>query len=564
MSNSITLPASLQAPAPPPNALDTTPGANPTEPVAYYQLSSGHIASLPQSSVPALMKQDPGAKSIPAPQRGQTLVKLSSGHAATLPTTSLAALKQQDPNFTYIAGDTTSLKTMEMTPSFTPSQAVLGSNTAAGAPQSEVTDFRFHAPHVIQGSPLEKMIQVVDPSFQGSLSPADTEARLKKEQAPITNPVVNLSQFESEKNHPIVKALTESAESLTSPANVAILYGTGGLGLVDSPASLAIANRLLSAGFSAAMIGSAYKNLEGFKAAYDRGDWATAEYQLTHAVTSGVLALVAGHGALKDASPAAAVDTVRNVARKANPFRTVEVAGENFATRPMTSGANVEPGTQAVRNVAGQTTAAAGGTPTEAASLRDVWKEPIAAREAEAKSYYKQLDDASNNQWTANQTALKNVRRDIQTRGGVDDDLDQKLNARKIQLEWQQEQILDKLPKGVAEAAKSNWTQKMRLEDLQDIFNKKSNITGPRPEMAAPGVKGLPKEQYNFKGIAKDLNAMDPTDLTQALGSKEAAQQLVSAANLAAKQGWLNSAAMGVFRHALQLAGLGTMAHFIP
>lgn len=134
MGHSITLPPSLQPPAPPANALDTTPGANPTEPVAYYQLSSGHVASLPQSSVPALMNQDPAAKPLPAPQQGEILVQLSSGHTATLPTTSLAALRQQDPNVKYIAGDTTSLKQMEMSPDALVS-LFRGPDTIAGDPK---------------------------------------------------------------------------------------------------------------------------------------------------------------------------------------------------------------------------------------------------------------------------------------------------------------------------------------------------------------------------------------------------------------------------------------------
>lgn len=93
----------MQPPAPPPGAL-TTPDA-PTTPVVHYQLSSGHIASLPQSSVPALMQQDSGAKQIPSPADGEVLVQLSSGHTATLPATSLSALKQQDPDYKYIAGN---------------------------------------------------------------------------------------------------------------------------------------------------------------------------------------------------------------------------------------------------------------------------------------------------------------------------------------------------------------------------------------------------------------------------------------------------------------------------
>jgi len=247
---------------------------------------------------------------------------------------------------------------------------------------------------------------------------------------------------------------------------------------------------------------------------------------------------------------------------------TAEIAGEEFSTRPIVRTApNAAAGTQAVKNIAQQTTEAAGGAPTtgEPVSLREVWQEPIAAREAVAKGYYKQLDAASNNEWTANENALNNVRKEIRMKGGLSEDMDDALNARKTRLEWQQEQILDKVPAGTAEAAKANWIQKSRLEDLQDIFNKKSNVTGVHPDMVTPELKGkLPPEKYNFKGIAKDLNAMDPDDLTTALGSKKAAQDLVSTVNLAAKQGWATGKATAAVRLALQATGLGTVGHFIP
>jgi hypothetical protein len=71
----------------------------------YYQLSSGHIASLPSSSVDALLKQDPSAKALPTPQSGQNLVQLSNGKAATVPTSSLPALSAQDKAFKMISQD---------------------------------------------------------------------------------------------------------------------------------------------------------------------------------------------------------------------------------------------------------------------------------------------------------------------------------------------------------------------------------------------------------------------------------------------------------------------------
>ena len=146
-------------------------------------------------------------------------------------------------------------------------------------------------------------------------------------------------------------------------------------------------------------------------------------------------------------------------------------------------------------------------------------------------------------------------------KSGLNEETDAKLNATKTRLEWQEEQIIDQavkdgMPADVATQARSNWYAKSRLEDIQDIFNKKSNLSGLRPDMAKPGVKGLPQEQYNFKGIAKDLNAMEPSDLISALG-KDKAVDLLASVNLAAKQGWARGKAVAAIRAALQLTGLG-------
>src|ERR1700733_6109047 len=92
----------LQPPAPPVNALDTDSGADPTQANVHYKLSSGHVATLPQSSVPALLQQDPNAKAIPPLQDGEVLVKLSSGQSMTLPATSIPDLKKQDAGYTII------------------------------------------------------------------------------------------------------------------------------------------------------------------------------------------------------------------------------------------------------------------------------------------------------------------------------------------------------------------------------------------------------------------------------------------------------------------------------
>src|SRR5438034_3298340 len=86
--------------------------------------------------------------------------------------------------------------------------------------------------------------------------------------------------------------------------------------MVESPAALATANRLLSAGFAAQSIGQLYKNSKAFKEAYDRGDQTEALYQATHAVLSGAMTAMAAQHAIVGGTPAAATAAERAVGAK--------------------------------------------------------------------------------------------------------------------------------------------------------------------------------------------------------------------------------------------------------
>lgn len=160
--------------------------------------------------------------------------------------------------------------------------------------------------HIVQGSPIEKLIQQVNPSFKGAVDQNFVDANTRREA-----PMVDAAQFIDKGQHPAVKALTEVAQSLTTPANTAIMIGTGGLGMVTGP-GLGVANKLLSAGFTAQALGQAYRNLEGFKKAYDEGNSNEAIYQLTHAIANGTMGYLAG-------SHAAGVETplVGNLEKRA-------------------------------------------------------------------------------------------------------------------------------------------------------------------------------------------------------------------------------------------------------
>lgn len=204
---------------------------------------------------------------------------------------------------------------VKKTPDVNVYDAVLGKNTALAAPLPEpqqkelsafkemlqghiasggkqILDTELHGIHVIQGSPLEKLLQQVNPNFKGGQTSEEAEA--DREGQAINKPLVDAGQFVDKDKHPMMKAIMETASSLTSPANVAIMAGSGGLGLVESPAKLAVANKLISAGFAAQSIGALYSHSEAFRKAYDEGDATEAKYQITHALLSGSIGLMAG------------------------------------------------------------------------------------------------------------------------------------------------------------------------------------------------------------------------------------------------------------------------------
>ena len=76
--------------------------------------------------------------------------------------------------------------------------------------------------------------------------------------------------------HPVATGLGELAGSLTTPSNVMLMAGTGGLGSLPGAAGR-ILPRLISGVFSAQMLKGAYDQYPEFRAAVDRGDYSEAK-----------------------------------------------------------------------------------------------------------------------------------------------------------------------------------------------------------------------------------------------------------------------------------------------
>jgi hypothetical protein len=223
---------------------------------------------------------------------------------------------------------------------------------------------KIDAKNIAPGSPVEWAIRQFDPDFHGEATKEAVAAMKAKNQNPGEKPLVDIAQFVDKDKHPIGKALAEVGQGLTSPENLAIMYGTGGLGLVGKTPqalkALGVMNKLISAGFAYQALQGAYQHSKAFMDAMNAGDANEAEYQLTHALASGTMAVQAGsHAAEGVAVPGSRAFGAKGIVpvEKALPFlsdtdkavlgKTAEVVGKaaeatsDFAKQKATDAADV-------------------------------------------------------------------------------------------------------------------------------------------------------------------------------------------------------------------------------
>lgn len=215
--------------------------------------------------------------------------------------------------------------------------------------------------HAVEGSAVEKVMQHYDSTFKAkgyNPESGNTDNYVDIMQLPP----IDVAQFIDLKTHPVGKAVTEQAQGLLSPLNVAIIAASGGAGMAGSAEKLSVAKRLLDAGWSAEMLGGAYKSMEGFKKAVDDGDASLALYQLTHGLSSGALGIAAGTAATGEALPLVSkVD--RDIANGVINFtgKTAEIAATPVARlySALTHVEGAEDALEQIRKVQKPTTAKA-------------------------------------------------------------------------------------------------------------------------------------------------------------------------------------------------------------
>src|SRR5262249_27113601 len=117
------------------------------------------------------------------------------------------------------------------------------------------------------------------------------------------------------------------AGGLTTPGNLALIGGTGGLGEAEGTAN-AVFSRLLSAGFGAQSLYSAYREVPALRKAMDAGDYSEAERIATHVVlNTGLGVLAAKHAATGKAAITGRSDTETPLS-ETNPIASGSAVGE--------------------------------------------------------------------------------------------------------------------------------------------------------------------------------------------------------------------------------------------
>jgi hypothetical protein len=128
---------------------------------------------------------------------------------------------------------------------------------------------------------------------------------------------ISLIKFEAgmtpkeREKHPIVTGIQEILSSMTSPENLALMAGSGGMGELPGLAKATLP-RLVSGYFTAQMLLGAYKEIPEFRQALDTGNDSEAKRIMTHIVGGIALAGLAARHAIKGESPSSAPGNLLN------------------------------------------------------------------------------------------------------------------------------------------------------------------------------------------------------------------------------------------------------------
>jgi hypothetical protein len=171
-------------------------------------------------------------------------------------------------------------------------------------------------------------------------------------------------------------------------------------------------------------------------------------------------------------------------------------------------------------------TSAQGAGAAETPSIRSAFEDAGDKVMAQSKAAYRTLDDATGGRFQRFGDQIRNLQMKMNEVAGLDDDLYEKYELKRNEIETVQANVIDdlvqsgKIDSGLADEAKANFKKASALYDLDAAV--KSSTSGVRPEMAA---EGSTPETLDANKLLPRLNKLnDSGRLAQAIGEKGAAQ----------------------------------------
>ena len=227
--------------------------------------------------------------------------------------------------------------------------------------------------------------------------------------------------------------------------------------------------------------------------------------------TASVLPMLLGDEASVE-NAAKPVEIVKGAVEKAKPLVSEEAAG-------VTGQPEVQ---SAVRDVAKATEPTAATTPSIRSAVESAADEVL----AKSKDAYQTLDEASGGRWQRYSDQIKNLKMKMDETAGIDEDLYDKYELRKNEIETLQANTVDelvssgKIDAGLADEAKANFKKAMALQDLDSAV--KASTRGVRPEQATAGSTAEMLDPQKLDVRLQKLN--DSGRLQQAVGEQGATQ----------------------------------------
>jgi hypothetical protein len=102
----------------------------------------------------------------------------------------------------------------------------------------------------------------------------------------------------------VARGSAEFVGDLTTPENILMLAGSGGLGALDGVLGKPLVSRLVSAGFSAKMLHDTVNQIPALRDSWKKGNWPQVREQLTKMAMGGGMAALAARHAVKGETPA--------------------------------------------------------------------------------------------------------------------------------------------------------------------------------------------------------------------------------------------------------------------